>query len=66
MATLKRLPRGQRRGQPAKTHALDDVVQETFRLRRQHHLEDDQTTYVVERVRCRLVLEGIVKFTGER
>jgi integrase/recombinase XerD len=57
MATLKRSPRGQRRGQLANTHSLDDVVQGTFRLWRKHHLDYDQTKYVVERVRRRLALE---------
>jgi integrase/recombinase XerD len=57
MATLKRSPRGKRRGQPAKTHSLDDVVQGTFRLWRKHHLDYDQTKYVVERVRRRLAIE---------
>ena len=45
MATMKRSPRGQRRGQPAKTQSLDDV-QDTFRLWRKHHLDYDQTKYV--------------------
>jgi integrase/recombinase XerD len=57
MATLKRSPRGQRRGHPAKTQSLADVVQDTVRLWRKHHLDDDQTKYVVERVRRRLALE---------
>jgi integrase/recombinase XerD len=57
MATLKRAPRGERRGQPAKTQSLDAVVQDTFRLWRKHHLDYDQTKYVVERVRRRLALE---------
>jgi hypothetical protein len=57
MATLNRSPRGKLRGQPANTDSLDDVVQETFRLRRKHHLDYDQTKYVVERVRRRLGLE---------
>jgi integrase/recombinase XerD len=57
MATLKRSPQGQLRGQPASTHSLDDVVQETFRLWRKHHLDYNQTKYVVERVRRRLALE---------
>jgi integrase len=57
MATLNRSPRGQLRGQPVSAHSLDDVVQETFRLWRKHHLTYDQTKYVVERVRRRLALE---------
>jgi hypothetical protein len=43
MATLNRSPRGQLRGQPASAHFLNDVVQETFRLWRRHHLSYDQT-----------------------
>ena len=57
MATLKHSLRGQRRGQPASTQSFDDVVQDTFRLWRKHHLGYDQTKYVVERVRRRLALE---------
>jgi len=51
MATLKRSPRGKLRSQQASAYSLDDVVQETFRLWRKHHLGYDQTKYVVERVR---------------
>src|SRR5712692_3856643 len=57
MATLKRSPRSKLRGQKAGAHSLDEVVQKTFRLWRQHHLGYDQTKYVVERVRRRLALE---------
>ncbi len=56
MATLKRVPRGTLRGQKAKTHALDEVVEQTFRLWRKHHRGYDQTQYVVERGRRRLAL----------
>jgi integrase/recombinase XerD len=56
MATRTRVPRGIRRGQKAKPHALDEVVEQTFRLWRKHHLGYDQTKYVVERVRRRLAL----------
>ena len=56
MATRKRVPRGILRGQKAKTHSLDEVVEQTFRLWRKHHLGYDQTKYVVERVRRRLAL----------
>jgi hypothetical protein len=35
---------------------LGDVVRETTRLWRKHHLGYDQTKYVVEQVRCRLTL----------
>jgi hypothetical protein len=38
-------------------HSLDQVVEETFRLWRKHHLGYDQTKNVVERVRRRLALE---------
>lgn len=57
MATLKRSTRSKLRGQKASTQSLDEVVQKTFRLWRQHHLGYDQTKYVVERVRRRLALE---------
>lgn len=57
MATLKRSPRSKLRGQKARAHSLDEVVQQTFRLWRKHHLGYDQTKYVVERVRRRLALE---------
>ena len=56
MATRKRVPRGTLRGQKVKTHALDEVVEQTFRLWRKHHLGYDQTKYVVERVRRRRAL----------
>ena len=36
---------------------LSQVIQETFRLWRRHHLGYDQTKYVAERVRRRLALE---------
>jgi integrase/recombinase XerD len=57
MATPKRSPRQKLRGQTATAHSLSQVVQETFRLWRRHHLGYDQTKYVVERVRRRLALE---------
>jgi hypothetical protein len=53
MATLKHSPRGKLSGQKAIAHSLDQVVQETFRLWRKHHLGYDQSKYVVERVRRR-------------
>jgi integrase/recombinase XerD len=56
MATRKRVPRGILRGQKAKTHSLDEGVEQTFHLWRKHHLGYDQTKYVVERVRRRLAL----------
>jgi integrase/recombinase XerD len=56
MATRNRVPRGTLRGQKGKTHSLDEVVEQTFRLWRKHHLGYDQTKYVVERVRRRLAL----------
>jgi integrase/recombinase XerD len=57
MASLKRSPRRKLRGQTAIAQSLDQVVQETFRLWRKHHLGYDQSKYVVERVRRRLALE---------
>jgi integrase/recombinase XerD len=57
MATPKRSPRGKLRGQKAIPHSLDEVVRQTFRLWRKHHLGYDQTKYVVEQVRRRLTLE---------
>jgi len=57
MATLKRSLRSKLRGQKAGAHSLDEVVQQTFRLWRKHHLGYDQTKYIVERVRRRLALE---------
>jgi integrase/recombinase XerD len=60
MATEKRAKRPQSRGQRAKTQSserLAEVINETLRLWRKHHLGYDQTKYVVERVRRRLALE---------
>jgi integrase/recombinase XerD len=57
MATVKRSPRRKLRGQAPIAQSLSQVVQETFRLWRRHHLGYDQTKYVVERVRRRLALE---------
>ena len=57
MATAKRAPRGKLRGQMAIAHSLDEVVRQTCRLWRTHHLAYDQTKYVVERVRRRLTLQ---------
>ncbi|MGC1951104.1 MAG: tyrosine-type recombinase/integrase [Gammaproteobacteria bacterium] len=57
MATRNRSPRGKLRGQKPIAYSLDQVVQDTFRLWRKHHLDYDQTKYVVERVRRRLALE---------
>jgi len=57
MATLKRSARRKLRGQTTIAHSLSQVVQETFRLWRRHHLGYDQTKYVVERVLRRLELE---------
>jgi hypothetical protein len=56
MATARRSPRRKLRGQKANPHSLDEVIQDTFRLWRKHHLGYDQTKYVVERVRRRLTL----------
>jgi integrase/recombinase XerD len=57
MAAPKRSPRGALRGKTAIAHSIDQVVQDTCRLWRKHHLDYDQTKYVVERVRRRLALE---------
>jgi hypothetical protein len=57
MATRKRVRQDKLCGQKARTQSLDDVVQQTSHLWRKHHLGYDQTKYVVERVRRRLVLE---------
>jgi len=57
MASLKRSPKRKLRGQTPIAHSLDQVVQDTFRLWRKHHLGYDRTKYVVERVRHRLALE---------
>ena len=60
MAAEKRVKRSQSRGRRAKTQSserLADVINETLRLWRKHHLGYDQTKYVVERVRRRLALE---------
>src|SRR5512142_786891 len=49
----------ERRGQTAKAPSradLADVIRQTTRLWRQHHLGYDQTKYVVEQVRRRLGL----------
>jgi integrase/recombinase XerD len=37
-------------------HSLDEVIQDTVGLWRKHHLGYDQTKYVMERVRRRLML----------
>ena len=57
MATAQRSPRHKLRGQKANPHSLDEVIHDTFRLWRKHHLGYDQTKYVVERVRRRLTLQ---------
>ena len=57
MAAAKRPPRGKLRGQKAIPQSLDEVIQDTFRLWRKHHLGYDQTKYVVEQVRRRLTLQ---------
>ena len=41
------------RGQVAKAHSqLEEVVRDTARFWRKHHLDDDQSKYVVEQVRA--------------
>jgi integrase/recombinase XerD len=60
MAAEKRVKCPQSRGQRAKTQSsehLAEVIDETLRLWRKHHLGYDRTKYVVERVRRRLALE---------
>jgi integrase/recombinase XerD len=57
MATVRRSPQGKLRGQKAIAHSLDEVVRQTCRLWRRHHLGYDQTKYVVEQVRRRLTLQ---------
>src|SRR4029450_2576498 len=60
MAAEKQVKRPQSRGERAKTQSvapLAEVIDETLRLWRKHHLGYDQTKYVVERVRRRLALE---------
>ena len=57
MATPRRSPGRKLRGQKAIPHSLDQVIRDTFRVWRKHHLGYDQTKYVVERVRRRLTLQ---------
>jgi integrase/recombinase XerD len=57
MAAAKRSPLGKLRGQKAIAHSLDEVIRQTLRLWRRHHLGYDQTKYVVEQVRRRLTLQ---------
>jgi integrase/recombinase XerD len=57
MTTAKLPPRGKLRGQMAIAHSLDEVIRQTLRLWRKHHLGYDQTKYVVEQVRRRLTLQ---------
>ena len=59
MATPKHPSRRKLRGQMAIAHSLNQVVQDTVRLWRRHHLRYDQTKYVVERARRRLALEPL-------
>src|SRR5512142_3220209 len=59
MDTRNRRKAGRRRGQKPKAPSrtdLAEVVRETSRLWRKHHLSYDQTKYVVEQVRRRLGL----------
>ena len=58
MSTLTTQNKPGLRGQKAKAKfPLDHAIQETLRLWRRHHLDYDQTKYVVEQVRRRLALE---------
>ncbi len=61
MATRNRPKRAAVRGKSAKTHyasGLTEIVSETVRLWRKHHLGYDQTKYVVEQARRRLKLQS--------
>jgi integrase/recombinase XerD len=61
MASRNRPKRAAVRGKSAKTHyasGLTEIVSETVRLWRKHHLGYDQTKYVVEQVRRRLKLQS--------
>jgi integrase/recombinase XerD len=60
MPGLDGLKRAKVRGNPPKTHfslGLAEIVSETARLWRKHHLGYDQTKYVVEQARRRLKLQ---------
>src|ERR1019366_7680787 len=61
MASRNRPKRAAVRGKSAKTHyasGLAEIVSETVRLWRKHHLGYDQTKYVVEQARRRLKLQS--------
>jgi integrase/recombinase XerD len=61
MASRNRPKRAAVRGKSAKTHyasGLTEIVSETVRLCRKHHLGYDQTKYVVEQARRRLKLQS--------
>ena len=61
MDTKTRRQTGKRRGQKPKAPSrtdLAEVVRETARLWRKHHLSYDQSKYVVEQVRRRIGLTG--------
>ncbi len=46
---------GKVRGQVAKAHSqLEEVVRDMARFWRKHHLDDDQSKYVVEQGHCEL------------
>jgi hypothetical protein len=60
MARQYRSTRTKVRGNPPKAQfpaGLAEIVSETVRLWRKHHLEYDQTKYVVEQARRRLKLQ---------
>ena len=62
MASRNRPKRAAVRGKSAKTHyasGLTEIVSETVRLWRKHHLDYDQTKYVVEQARRRLKLQPL-------
>jgi hypothetical protein len=61
MASRNRPQRAGVRGKSEKTHyasGLTEIVSETVRLWRKHHLGYDQTKYVVEQARRRLKLQS--------
>jgi len=62
MVGRNRPKRGKVRGNSTKAQfapGLADIISETTRLWRKHHLGYDQTKYVVEQARCRLKLQPV-------
>ena len=71
MAGRSRPKRAKARGKQPKAHfasGLAEIVSETVRLWRKHHLGYDQTKYVVEQARRRLKLQplGVRRRTVDR